>query len=192
MKLHEKIRKIRKEKGLSLKQLHSKLVEIFGQDALRYNTLYRIEKGLRQGRISSLSQICIGLGITIKELKEGTEEDKPQIATLIKKRDRTREYVYSEKAASQIISGANQTFLAEHLNLEPEGKTKLEQDPSQIGKYEKWVYCLKGKIAVYIGANKFILSKDEVLFFDSTIPHYFENATTKKSSCLIIQNPKHI
>lgn len=192
MKLHEKIRKIRKEKEISLRQLHANLVEIFGSKALRYNTLYRIEKGLRDGRVSSLSQICLGLGISLKELKEGTEEDKPQVATLIRKRDRTRQYVYSEKAQAQIISGINQSFLAEQLNLEPGGVTKLERDPSELGRFEKWIYCLKGKLTVNVGANKFTLSKDEVLFFESTIPHYFQNSTSKKASCIVIQNPKHI
>jgi transcriptional regulator with XRE-family HTH domain len=192
MKLHEKVRKIRKEKGISLRRLHANLIEIFGNKALRYNTLYRIEKGLRDGRSSSLSQICLGLGVSLKELKEGTEENKPQVATLIRKRDRTRQYVYSEKALAQILSGANQSFLVEQLNLEPGGATKLEQDPSELGRFEKWIYCLKGKITVNVGANKFVVSKDEVLFFESTIPHYFENTRLKKASCLIIQNPKHI
>ena len=44
MKLHEKIRIIRKEKGLSLRKLDANLVEIFGDKALRYNTLYRMRR----------------------------------------------------------------------------------------------------------------------------------------------------
>ena len=192
MKLHEKIRKIRKEKGLSLRQLDANLVEIFGDKALQYNTLYRIEKGLGDGRPSSLSQICLGLGISLKELKEGTEEDKPQVATLIRKRDRNRQYVYSEKAQAQIISGQNQSFAAEYLVLEPQSATKIEQDPSELGRFEKWIYCQKGKITVNIAAKKYILSKDDCLFFESTLPHSFENMTSKKASCIVIQNPKHI
>lgn len=192
MKLHEKIGIIRKEKGLSLRKLHANLVDIFGDKALQYNTLYRIEKGVGDGRLSSLSQICLGLGISLKELKEGTEENKPQVATLIRKRDRIRQYVYSEKAQAQILSGSNQSFQAEYLNLEPGAITKQEQDPSELGKFEKWIYGLKGKIEVNIAAQKYIISKDDTLFFDSTIPHYFENPGAKKASCIIIQNPKHI
>ena len=192
MKLHEKIRIIRKEKGLSLRKLDANLVEIFGDKALRYNTLYRIEKGLGGGRPSSLSQICLGLGVSLKELKEGTEEDKPQVATLIRKRDRTKQYVYSEKAQAQIISGPNQSFSSEYLALEPGAVTKTEQDPSELGRFEKWVYGQKGKVTINIAAQKYILSKDDALFFDSTIPHSFENTTPKKAACIVIQNPKHI
>jgi len=192
MKLYEKIRQIRKEKNFSLTELEKRLVEIFGKKALRYNTLYRIEKGLREARASSLSQICLGLGISLKELKEGTEEERPQVATIFRRADRLSQYVYSEKARAEVVSAASQGYFALRLILEPGGTTKLEQDPSELGRFEKWVYCLKGKIAITIGANKFIISKDEALFFDSTIPHYFNNPSAKKASCIIIQNPKHI
>lgn len=193
MKLHEKIRQTRKEKNLSLLDLENILKGIFGKNALRYNTLYRIEKGLRDARISSLSQICIGLGISIKELKEGTEaEEHPSLAEIIRKRDKIASYVYSEKAVAQILSRDKLTFLALRLILEPGGKTKLEQDPVELGNFQKWLYGLKGAVTCVIGQEKHLLKKDESLHFESTIPHYFENNTNQKAICLIIQNPRHI
>lgn len=192
MELHEKIRQTRKEKGLSLTHLETRLVEIFGNKALRYNTLYRIEKGLRDARVSSLSQICIGLGVSLKELKEGTEEEKFYLVESIKKRDRLAQYVYSEKAYAQILTKEKQPFLGLRLILEPQGKTKLEQDPAELGKFEKWVYGLKGKVTCVVGQDRYIVRKDEVLCFESNLPHYFENNTAQKASCIIIQNPKHI
>lgn len=192
MKLHEKIRQVRKEKGLSLRDLQKRLTEIFGNNALRYNTLYRIEKGLRDARVSSLSQICIGLGISLKEIKEGTEEEKFSLVEIFKKGDRLAQYVYSEKAHAQILSKEKHSFLGLRLLLESKGKTKLEQDPVELGKFEKWVYGLKGEITCAIREEKHIIKKDEVICFESTLPHYFENNTGQKASCVIIQNPKHI
>lgn len=192
MKLHDKIRQVRKEKGLSLRDLETRLVEIFGKKALRYNTLYRIEKGLRDPRVSSLSQICIGLGISLKEVKEGTEEEKFSLVDAIKKRDKVAQYVYSEKAHAQILTTEKQPFLGLRLILDPDGKTKLEQDPIELGKFEKWVYGLKGRITCVVGQERFEVRKDEALMFESNLPHYFENNTSKKTSCIIIQNPKHI
>jgi transcriptional regulator with XRE-family HTH domain len=192
MKLNEKIRHIRKEKGLSLRDLQQRLVEIFGSKALRYNTLYRIEKGLRDARVSSLSQICIGLGISLKELKEETEEEKPSLVDSIRKKDKVAQYVYSEKAYAQILTREKQPFLVLRLVLEPGGKTKLEQDPIELGRFEKWVYGLKGKITCLVGQEKYLLKKDEVLCFESNLPHSFENNTPQRASCIIIQNPKHI
>jgi len=192
MKLHDKIRQIRKEKGFSLTELEERLVEIFGNKALRYNTLYRIEKGLRDARIASLSQICIGLGISLRELKEGTEEEKSSLVSFIKKRDKVAQYVYSEKAYAQMLTGEKQPFLGLRLVLEPAGKTKLEQDPIELGRFEKWVYGLKGKVTCVVGQEKYDVKKDEALCFESNIPHSFENNTLQKASCIIIQNPRHI
>lgn len=192
MTLGEKIRQIRKEKGLSLTELEQRLVAIFGKKSLRYNTLYRIEKGIRDPRISSLSQICIGLGISIKELKENTEEEKFSLVTIIKRRDKIAQYIHSEKAQAQILSSDKQAFLSLRLILTPGGKTKVEQDPIELGKFEKWIYGLKGKITCFVGQEKHVIAKDEVITFQSTIPHHFENNTSKKASCIIIQNPKHL
>jgi len=192
MKLNEKIRQIRQQKGFSLLDLEQRLKEIFGDKALRYNTLYRIERGIRDARVSSLSQICIGLGISLKELKEGTEEEKSTLVDSIKKRDKVAHYIYSEKAQSQILTKEKQPFLVLRLILEPGGKTKLEQDTIEFGKFEKWLYGLKGKITCVIGQEKHLLRKDDTLCFESTFPHYFENNTSQKASCIIIQNPKHI
>ncbi len=192
MKLHEKIKQIRQEKGLSLRQLQERLTVIFGTKALRYNTIYRIEKGLRDPRISSLSQICIGLEISLKDLKEGTEEEKNQLLYHISKRDKIAQYVYSQNAHASIFSKDNQSFLSLRLELAPGGKTNIEQDPIEIGRFEKWVYGLKGKITCLVGEKKVTLGKNEVVSFESTIPHCFENNTLQKAVCLIIQNPRHI
>lgn len=191
MKLGEKIRLLRKEKGLSLVKLEKKLVEIFGRKALRYNTLYRIEKGLRDARVSSLSQICTALGVSLKELKKGTEEERLDFIHYFKKQDKVSQYVYSEKANLQILTTEKQPFLGLRLILEPGGKTRVEQDPNEPGGFQKWVYGLKGNITVFIGKDKYVIHKDDALCFESNLPHYFENRTSKKASCIIIQSPKH-
>ena len=192
MKLYEKIRLIRKQKGLSLTDMETRLKDIFGNKALRYNTLYRIEKGLRDARIASLSQICIGLEVSLKELQEGTEAEKFSLVDHITKRDKIARYIYTQNAYAEILSKEKQPFLAVRLTLGPGVKTNLEQDPAELGHFEKWIYGVKGKITCVVGQEKIVLAKDEVISFESTIPHYFENDTPKKASCVIIQNPKHI
>lgn len=193
MKLGEKIKQIRIQKGMSLKDFAERLKTIFGSKALRYNTIYRIEKGLRDAkRISSLSQICIGLEITLKELKEGTEEEKFSLVGHIKRHDKPAKYIYSPHAQLEILTKEKQPFLGARLILLPGGKTNLEQDPIELGRFEKWIYGLKGKVTCVVGQEKLILGKDEAICFESNIPHYFENNTTQKATCIIIQNPKHI
>lgn len=193
MKLGEKIKQLREQKGMSLREFADRLKAIFGNNAIRYNTIYRIEQGMRDAkRISSLSQICIGLEVTLKELKEGTEEEKFSLVDYYRKRDKLARYIYSPNASLELLSKEKQPFLGARLILNPGGKTNLEQDPIELGRFEKWVYGLRGKITCAVGQEKIVLSKDEAICFESSIPHYFENNTTQKASCIIIQNPKHI
>lgn len=192
MQIGEKMKQLREERGLSLLDLESRLKDIFGKKALRFASLYRIEKGLRDPRISSLSQICLGLEVSLKELKEGTEENKFSLVDHIKKRDKVAKYVYSEDAWLEILSGEDDPFFAGRLVLNPGAKTNLEQDPVELGKFRKWIRGEKGKITCVVGQEKNILDKNETLRFSSIYPHYFENNTTHQASCIIIQNPKHI
>lgn len=191
MKLYQKITKIRKEKKLKITGLHNRLVDLFGGNALSYRTLLRIEKGHTDGRASSLEQICMGLGVTLKELREGTEEEFT-IADYIKKHEREGKYIYNEKAFAEILTGAKRKFLALELVLEPGAKTKIEKDPETLEGFEKWIYVLMGRIDCVVRNVRFTLKKGDSISFNSSLPHYFENNTSKITRCIFIQNPRHI
>ena len=156
MKLHEKIRYLRKENlKISLKTFHSKLKQIFGNDALTYYSLCRIEKGYREVlRFKSLYQISIGLGVSLKQLKENTEEEESKIVHIIRHKDKTyNRYIYNETAIASIISPREIQFLAMELTLLPGGKTKKEQDPIENNNFEKLITVQKGLNKIYVGAS---------------------------------------
>jgi transcriptional regulator with XRE-family HTH domain len=194
MKLYEKIRHIRRDVlKISLKDFHKKLVDIFGSKALTYYSLCRLEKGYREDiRIKSLYQICTGLGISLKELKEGTEDEESKIVKITKEADRTNNrYFYNEKAVAEILSSRDLRFLAMELELLPLSATKEEQDPVDVNRFEKLVIMLQGEILCYIGNEKHSIKKGDTLSFASNIPHHFENPSKKvKARCIIVQNPK--
>jgi len=194
MTIYEKIRDIRANKlKLNLKEFHSRLVDIFGENALTYYSLCRLEKGRRSDiRIKSLYQICTGLGISLKELKEGTEKEESKIVDTIKNADRKdNKYIYNEKAIAEILSSKNLKFLAMELNLLPGGATKVEEDPLSMDRFEKLIISLQGELLCYIGKEKHLIKKGDTLSFASNIPHHFENPSKKiKARCIIVQNPK--
>ena len=132
MKLHQKIAKIRREKGLTIKALHHKLREIFKNKALSYRSLLRIEQGHTDARGSSLYQICLGLDLTMEELKKGTEGES-DIADLVKRKTWRGRYFFNEKARAEILTGPKLRFLAVELTLEAGGKTNIEKDPEGRG-----------------------------------------------------------
>ena len=194
MKLYEKIRHIRRDVlKISLKDFHKKLVDIFGDKALTYYSLCRLEKGYHEDiRIKSLYQICTGLGISLKELKEGTDDEESKIVKIIKASDRTNNrYFYNEKAVAEILSSRDLRFLAMELELLPESATKEEQDPVDVNRFEKLIIMLQGEVVCYIGNERHLIKKGDTLSFASNISHHFENPSKKiKARCVIVQNPK--
>jgi transcriptional regulator with XRE-family HTH domain len=219
MKLHEKIKQIRQEKGLSLQELHRLMLNDFKEGTITYRTLQRIEAGDTDGKGSSFHQICTALGITLSELKKGTEEENKPV-DLIKRNKRLGRYVFNEKVYAELLIRQNRNFMVQELVLKPQGKTKLEQDPElsldeekaeqvkqilkgphlhapvledyKIFKFEKYIYCLKGRIACYIGKDKYLLKKGDGISFESSNPHWLENISKAESRCIIFQNPRYL
>lgn len=194
MKLHEKIRHIRKNiLKLSLKEFHEKLVSIYAEEALTYDSLMRLERGYRKDiRINSLDQICTGFGMSLKELKEGVEHEGSKIVSIMQASDRDEnKYVYNEKAIGEIVSPGNVRFLTMELDINPGGRTQQEEDPLDVNKYEKLVVVLQGKLIVYVENEKHLIKRGDSLAFASNLPHHFENPSAKiKARCIVIQNPK--
>lgn len=194
MKLNEKIRHLRRDVlGLSLKEFYQKLVAIFGDNALTYYSLCRLEKGHRaEIRMRSLYQICAGLGISLKELKEGTDEQESRIVSILSHKERSmNKYVYNEKAVAEIISPRSLSFLAMELSIAPQGVTKPESDPIETSKFEKLIVVLNGELLVHVGKETHKVKRGDSISFASNIIHYFENpSASRPARCLVVQNPK--
>ena len=203
MKMHEKIKKIRKQKELNLKELHRLIVNDFKEGAITYRTLQRIEAGDTDSKGSSLHQIGTALGITLSELKKDTEEENRPV-DLVKKNKRLGKYIFNEKTYAELLMRQNRNFMAIELVFGPEGKTRLEQDPGAdaenedslgtIGnkKFEKYIYCLKGKVNCFVDKDKYMLRKGDGLSFGSWRPHWFENPSKSESRCIVFQNPRNL
>lgn len=194
MTLYEKIRFIRKSLlKLSLKEFHKKLQDIFGQEALTYHSLCRLEKGYRDSiRLKSLYQICTGLGIPLKELTAGTDKEGSRIVNIIRRKDRPdNEYIYNDKAVAEVLSSRDLKFLAMELFLQAGGATEKEQDPLDEASHEKLVIMLQGSVIAHIGNEEHLIKKGDSLSFQSNIPHHFKNPSqNSKARCIIVQNPK--
>ena len=191
MELHERIKQLRQEKKMSRESLYERLKDIFGEKAVKPNTIWRIESGLTAARASSLHQICVGLGVSLKELL-GQTEPESRLVDIVKQNKRIDQYVYNQKAQAEILTPPQRSFLVQELTLSPGGQTRTEEDPIEVGKFEKWIYCVAGKVTCVVGTEKHTLNKGDCLSFQSNIPHYFENNSSRKARCLILQNPRYI
>jgi quercetin dioxygenase-like cupin family protein len=192
VKLGEKIRYIRKTvKKMKLKELHKKLKIIFGNQAISYKSLIRIEKDQRDGRLKSIHQIACGLDMDVKDLLSGTEkeihEDKAILADVMRKKARSGKFTYSEKACIEILSSKKGSFMGMELILEPGGSTKQEENPEGT---EILLIGTKGKITAHVHTETHIVAPGDSVYFKSHLPHYFENKEKKTAKGIIVQNPK--
>ena len=195
MKVGDNILKIRKEKGLRRSGLVEKLRFIYGDNAIDYRTIERIERGdMAKGRLSSLLQIADALDVDIAELYKDTEyEDKSQAeetlkeAYITKAKARGGIFRYNDKAYLEIISPQQSSYISFLLSLNSNSKTKLEQDPEGTIKF---IFVLNGEINVVAGSLERTLSKGDSIQINSHKPHYFENKSKKEATAILYQNPK--
>ena len=192
MKLGDRIRHIRKEvKKIKLNELHNKLTDIFGDKAISYKSLIRIENNQRDGRLKSVHQIACGLDMDVKELLAGTEREVLQeraiLADIVLKKSRSGKFAYDDKSSIEILSSSKGSFMGMELVLEPGGMTKIEEDPENT---EMLLIVTKGKITANIHNEIHKIGVGDSLYFKSHLPHHFENKEKKPAKGIIIQNPK--
>ena len=186
MKHYEKIKKIRNDSRLTIRDVHERGVAILGpQKAISISTINRIEAG-QPHKFSSLVTLCFILGVTLKELFKGTELEE---CLIIRKKERTGGYQFNEKASSNIINNPNQSFLAQEFFLLPGGGTSMDRAPQNKGKYEKMVYVISGQLACVLENQENILKGGDTISFDSIKPHYFKNASKTKCKFIVIESP---
>jgi len=184
MKLHEKIKKIIKEKGMKLTTLHKRIVIEHGENSISYLTLHRTIHGKTQLRESNLFQIASGLGVGTGELRKDTEYEI--LIPVIRCKDNYYIEVLEKKLP----------FSVNRLTLLPGGKTEVARDPAGREKYTKWIYGLRGEIKCFVikkaDVELKIVKRNDWFAFDSTLNHKFENNVKSNSCCLIYQNPKYL
>lgn len=195
MKIGNNIRKIRKEQGLKRSDLVKKLRFTYGENALGYRTIQRIERGENlKERLSSLLQLAYVLGVDLNQFYKGTEyEDKSQLeeaakeACITKAKARGGTFKYNDKAVLEIVSPKTSGYVSMLLELGYNSTTRQEQDPEGTIKF---VFVISGEITIVIEELERTLYKGDSMQINSHRPHHFENRSKKKALAILYQNPK--
>lgn len=196
MKIGDNVIRVRKEKGLKRSVLVKRLRFIYGNSAIDYRTIERIERGdMAKGRLSSLLQLADALDVNVTEFYKGTEyedksaiEEKTEEAYITRAKTRGGIFNYNNKAFIEIVSPEKSPYIVFLLNLEPSGQTKLEQDPEGT---IKLLFITKGEIKVNVGNIERTLYKGDFIQINSFKPHYFANISKEKALAILYQNPKN-
>jgi transcriptional regulator with XRE-family HTH domain len=180
MDIAGRIRSLRKEKNLTLRQLSQK-------SNVALATLSRIETGRMIGTIESHKGIASALGKTLSQLYSDIEKTEKSIEHQSIK-NRTDLFLHNKKASYYMLTTniLSKKMMPVILKVSPGGRTVPEQSAAET---EKFIYVLKGRINIVINKSNHALKKGETLYFDASISHYIENIEKEDAQAICVITP---
>lgn len=183
----EKIKRIRRNKKITLKDLAKKT-------GLTEGYLSRIENSESAPPISTLSRIARGLAIDVSYLllaEDMTENRNPNI--VVHKRNTVEQLHFSDTPHHKTVYGYQYEPLAHQKrgkNMEPYILVP-DFEPGEVLQHEgeEFLYVLKGTIEFLYGAENYMLTEGDSIYFDAYIPHNGRSLGEEKARVLIIIYP---
>jgi quercetin dioxygenase-like cupin family protein/DNA-binding Xre family transcriptional regulator len=166
MNLGTTINKIRKEKKMTL-------VELAEKSGVALATLSRMENGKMTGTLESHMKICDALSVSLPELYKNLYPSKKAVDIQTKK-SRTDVFIHDKKSSEEMLASKvlNKKMMPVLVKIARGGRTQKEETRSGI---EKFIYIIDGKIEANIGEERYTLGRNDSLYFESNVVHYFRN-----------------
>lgn len=180
MTIGRKIKEFRLQKEWTLADLSKRCGVVL-------STLSRIESGKMTGTVESHLQIARALGVRLPELY--AEVDPLSSKLEVRGASDTQKRFVNEKGqALKILTGGSlqKKLLPVLLSLKPGKSTSCEAGPPGA---EKFIYLLKGKLAVTSGAQHAQLGSGDSLHFEASRNHLLKNVGPTPLVALSITSP---
>lgn len=176
MELGLKLRQLRKAKRFSLKQLAAR-------SGCSTSYLSMIENGKIDPGISRLKKIADGLGITIVDLFQDSQNGK----VVIRKNDRICADLDKSKTRIEILvpPSENRQIDARLAVISPGGSS--EGDYKHPG--EEFGLLLAGTLDLTVGGVTHHLETEDSFYFPSTLEHRFKNPGKQNAVVLWVNHP---
>jgi len=176
----ERIRQIRKTRGLTLEQLGEKI-------GISRGMLSRLETNRSSPPIATLAKIAQGLEVPIGlffENSESTTEQKYTITRSNKRKQVVRRgseigftyYAFKKPQFLYLV----EAFIMEH----PPVKKKIKALFDHPG--EEFILVLKGAIELVYGEEIIHLETGDAIHFDPSIPHRAQNVGNIEAECIVV------
>ncbi len=180
MKIGKMIRKLRKEKDMTLEELSEK-------SGVALATLSRMENGKMTGTLDSHNRICRALNVSIAALYREIEDESKTVEAVPRKK-RTEHFIHARKAKYELLvtKAMDKKLMPLMMIISPGGETQKEENKSGV---EKFVYLMSGSIEAIIGGEKHSLKRGDSLYFDASLPHSFKNSGKTEAEAICIVSP---
>lgn len=176
MKIGQKIRRLRMQKGLTQEELADR-------SELSKGFISQLERDLTSPSIATLVDILQCLGTNLKDFFSDTEDEQ----VVFKKTDYFIKYDQELKNEIQwIIPNAQRNTMEPILlNLEPTGSTW----PDYPHEGEEFGYILSGSVNIHIGSEVHKAKKGESFYFIPNKTHYLSNPSKNPASLIWVSSP---
>ena len=148
--------------------------------------LSQVERGLTSPSISSLKKIGSVLGIALSHFFENMSESHKIL--FLKKGQGEKLNSATSKAIFRLLApnAPEQRMEPLLITMEP-GSAQGKETYSHQG--EEFIFMVKGKIEIFAGDKKYILEKGDSLYFDSSLPHGWNNISRGRTEVIWIASP---
>jgi len=180
MKIGKKLRILRKDRKMTLKELSDK-------SNVQIATLSRMENDIMPGTLQSHMSICKALGVSLSDFYHDIESAHKTIS-FIKQKEKHESFVHSKKSTSELLTTKimGKKMMPLLIRIQKGGKAHKEEN--RVGT-EKFIYVLDGKIEATIGKEKYVLAKGDSVYFDASLPHVFYNDSKGEARILSMLSP---
>ena len=161
--LGARIRRARRERDMTLEDLAA-------ASGTSVAHISRLESGERQPSLDGLLRLAFGLGVPLGELVEEPEEPEP--GTVVRGADAPFYERWSMRF-QPLVPEAGPEGLSAMKVVFPADRVDPEHEPNEHGGQE-WLYVLKGRLRLTLGAGRTVLEPGDAAFFDARLPHGFD------------------
>lgn len=191
MDLPKKIRKLRKEQGLTLKNLAVR-------SGISSTYLSQIERGLSNPSIGTLKKIADAMNTNLVSLMGFDQIEGEAGETEQQKKDEGRVRVVKSDRRKMLVypGGLRKAFL-----LTPDLQRKIEvlltyEEPQQVVEEdwyqhegEEFGLILEGKYEVTVEDQTYILEEGDTIYFQSQLPHKMRSIGDKTAKTVWVITP---
>ena len=184
MNVGERIKRVRREKDLTLKALET----LSGVSAAH---LSEIERGVTSPTMGSLLRIAHALG---KSIAYFLEENELGEISLVSAKERVRESIGGREKSNSVSSRSS--ALIERLTIGIPGgrlharRVELPVDcgyRTQAHTHSGFeaIVVLRGRVLARAGESSVELSEGDAIHFDASLPHAYSNASKSEAAVLV-------
>ncbi len=181
--LGQRIRQLRKEKGLTL-------VEIAKKTGVAQATLSRIETGTMIGTVECHEKVAETLGVGLAELYSGIDRRYDQVSHLSQKEPRKVTH-HGKEVHVELLTQESSKKKITPLLITLQGNGKTEREAHERG-VEKFLWVLDGHLKVKLDQEEFLIKNQESLYFDASLPHQYFNEGQKPVRIFVAVSPSKI